>query len=32
VLEVEVSLDEMAQILGEELELPRIKPKGKDRC
>jgi uncharacterized sporulation protein YeaH/YhbH (DUF444 family) len=31
VLEVEVSLEEMAQILGEELELPRIKPKGKDR-
>ncbi len=27
-LEVEVSLDELAQILGEELELPRIKPRG----
>jgi sporulation protein YhbH len=29
VLEVEVTLEELAQILGEELELPRIKPKGK---
>jgi uncharacterized protein len=28
-LEVEVSLDELAQILGEELELPKIEPKGK---
>lgn len=28
ILEVEVSLDELADILGEELELPRIKPKG----
>jgi sporulation protein YhbH len=27
-LEVEVSLDELAAILGEELELPRIEPKG----
>jgi uncharacterized sporulation protein YeaH/YhbH (DUF444 family) len=27
-LEVEVSLDELAQMLGEELELPRIEPKG----
>jgi uncharacterized sporulation protein YeaH/YhbH (DUF444 family) len=27
-LEVEVSLEELAQILGEELELPRIKPRG----
>src|SRR5262249_32601467 len=27
-LEVEVSLDELADILGEELQLPRIKPKG----
>jgi uncharacterized sporulation protein YeaH/YhbH (DUF444 family) len=27
-LEVEVSLDELAQILGEELALPRIKPRG----
>ncbi len=30
-LEVDVSLDELASILGEELALPRIKPKGKDR-
>jgi len=30
-MEVEVSLDELADILGEELELPRIKPKGKHR-
>jgi len=30
-LEVEVSLDELAEILGEELKLPRIKPKGKHR-
>jgi len=29
ILEVEVSLEELAQILGEELELPDIKPKGK---
>ncbi|MHC4861855.1 MAG: DUF444 family protein [Planctomycetota bacterium] len=29
VLEVEVTLDELAQILGEELELPRIEPRGK---
>ena len=28
VLEVEVSLEELAKILGEELELPRIEPKG----
>ena len=28
VLEVEVTLEELAQILGEELELPRIEPKG----
>lgn len=28
-LEVEVSLEEMAQLLGEELALPRIEPKGK---
>ncbi len=27
-VEVEVSLDELAQILGEELELPRIEPRG----
>jgi sporulation protein YhbH len=30
-IEVEVSLDELAQILGEELQLPRIEPKGKER-
>ncbi len=30
VREVEVSLDELAEMLGEELELPRIEPKGKD--
>ena len=29
VLEVEVSLDELAAILGEELELPRITPRGR---
>ena len=29
VLEVEVSLEELAKILGEELELPRIEPRGK---
>ena len=28
-LEVDVSLDELADILGEELELPRIQPRGK---
>lgn len=28
ILEVEVSLDELAAILGDELELPRIEPKG----
>ena len=28
-LEVEVSLEELAEILGDELELPRIEPKGK---
>ena len=27
-LEVEVSLDELAEMLGDELELPRIQPKG----
>jgi len=27
-LEVDITLDELAQILGEELELPRIEPKG----
>lgn len=29
ILEVEVSLDELADILGEELQLPRIEPKGR---
>jgi uncharacterized sporulation protein YeaH/YhbH (DUF444 family) len=29
ILEVEVSLDELADILGEELQLPRIRPKGR---
>jgi sporulation protein YhbH len=29
ILEVEVSLDELARLLGEELELPRIEPRGK---
>lgn len=28
-LEVDISLDELAEILGEELELPKIEPKGK---
>lgn len=28
ILEVEVTLDELAQILGDQLELPRIEPKG----
>ncbi len=28
-LEAEITLDELAQIIGEELELPRIQPKGK---
>jgi sporulation protein YhbH len=31
ILEVEVPLDELAAILGDELELPRIEPKGKDQ-
>jgi sporulation protein YhbH len=30
-LEVEVSMEELAQILGEELKLPRIEPRGKER-
>ena len=30
-LEVELSLEELAQIMGEELQLPRIEPKGKER-
>ena len=29
ILEVEISLEELAQMLGEELELPRIEPRGK---
>ena len=29
ILEVDISLDELADILGEELQLPRIEPKGK---
>jgi uncharacterized protein len=31
VLEVDVTLDELADILGEELQLPRIQPKGEHR-
>jgi uncharacterized protein len=31
ILEVDVSLDELADILGQELRLPRIQPKGKHR-
>lgn len=31
VLEVDITIDELAEILGEELELPRIEPKGKHR-
>ncbi|MCG3136499.1 MAG: hypothetical protein HJJLKODD_00333 [Phycisphaerae bacterium] len=31
VMEVDVSLEELADILGEELSLPRIQPKGKNR-
>ncbi len=31
ILEVDVSLEELAEILGEELQLPRIKPKGRHR-
>ena len=30
-IEVELSLEELAQIMGEELQLPRIQPKGKER-
>jgi len=30
-LEVEVTMEELAQILGEELKLPNIEPKGKER-
>lgn len=29
ILEVDITLDELADILGEELQLPRIQPKGK---
>ncbi len=32
VMEVEVTLEEMAEILGEELKLPRIEPKGKNEA
>ncbi len=31
IMEVEVSLDELADILGEELKLPRIQPRGRHR-
>ena len=31
ILEVDITLDELADILGEELKLPRIQPKGKHR-
>lgn len=31
ILEVDISLEELASILGEELELPRIQPKGQKR-
>jgi hypothetical protein len=30
-LEVDVSLDELAELMGEELELPRIQPRGRER-
>src|SRR3982750_2770513 len=30
IVEVDVSLEELAEILGNELQLPRIEPKGKD--
>ncbi len=30
-LEVEISMDELAEILGEELELPRIEPRGQQK-
>ncbi len=32
VLEVEITVDELAEILGEELELPRIEPKGNQKA
>jgi uncharacterized sporulation protein YeaH/YhbH (DUF444 family) len=31
ILEVDVTIDELAEILGEELELPRIEPRGKHK-
>src|SRR5262245_9066881 len=31
ILEVDLPMEELAQILGEELELPRIQPKGNDQ-
>ncbi len=31
VLEVDITLDELADILGEELELPKIEPRGEDK-
>ena len=31
ILEVDLTMEELAEILGEELELPRIQPKGTDR-
>jgi uncharacterized sporulation protein YeaH/YhbH (DUF444 family) len=31
ILEVDITLDELAEILGEELELPNIEPKGNDQ-
>lgn len=31
ILEVEVSIEELADILGEELELPKIEPRGEDK-
>ncbi len=30
-LEVDISMEELAQLLGEELQLPRIEPKGKEK-
>jgi len=31
ILEVDITIDELVEIMGEELELPRIQPKGKSR-
>src|SRR6185503_6668971 len=31
ILEVDLTMEELAQLLSEELELPRIQPKGSDR-